>query len=253
METHQKSVEWGLSVLFIIALTYGASVEAFRSFDPHHPTFPASDAESYIRLAQGNHNVFITHRYRVIIPYLAGRLGEILPSSSGLFSGPQIDSELRLKRSFYVVNLAFTIFTACLLLAFLRAVGFDAAWAHVGVAIFLCSSVTSYSTACCLVDWVLPGNHHDIAAHNTRTHLAAYLACSTSGRAQGTDSPVFADPLCAHPQEGAVLSAISLWRYRPVRLTTGLDYAVGTSGRSERCGRPNERGGRFLASGEHQS
>lgn len=152
METHQKSVEWGLSVLFIIALTYGASVEAFRSFDPHHPTFPASDAESYIRLAQGNHNVFITHRYRVIIPYLAGRLGEILPSSSGLFSGPQIDSELRLKRSFYVVNLAFTIFTACLLLAFLRAVGFDAAWAHVGVAIFLCSSVTSYSTACCLVD-----------------------------------------------------------------------------------------------------
>ncbi|MCJ7771762.1 MAG: hypothetical protein MUP22_01365, partial [Desulfobacterales bacterium] len=125
-------VKWAFSLLFIIALTYGVSVEALRNFDPHHPRFPASDAGSYLKLAQGQYDVLITHRYRVIIPYLSGHLSNILPKTSGLFSGPEIDEVLRLKRSFYIVNFMFVVLTAYMLLLFLQTVGFDTAWAHVG-------------------------------------------------------------------------------------------------------------------------
>lgn len=141
-----------IQIVFVVSILYGVSAEAFRNFDAHEPAFPAEDAAYYLRMAQGDYDVWFMARNRPIIPWLASIVSSILPKTAGLFSGPEMDKVDQLKRGFYVVNYAIMVCTGVFFIQLLLTLGFNQAWAYLGTALFLSSGVISYTTAYPMVD-----------------------------------------------------------------------------------------------------
>ena len=131
-------------LLVILGALYGASYQQFRHFNIDMPK-GSSDAHSYVAMSHGDYEVTPIHRYRVIIPFLAGALQRPL---GALISDPyEVD-----KLSFYMVNFMVIGLTAVLLYLFHIRLGFRDEIALLGVLLFVCSRIVIITTATPLVD-----------------------------------------------------------------------------------------------------
>lgn len=86
--------------LFCLAVLIGSGYTMYVYFDFSH----SSDTKSYLKMAQGDYDVDLTHRYRVIVPNIAGCLA--IPISKFYKSvWPQRAKSLwPLRFSFYIIN-----------------------------------------------------------------------------------------------------------------------------------------------------
>lgn len=137
-------VRFGILLLVIVTVLYGASYQQFRHFNMADPR-GGTDALSYIEMSHGNYDVNPVHRYRPIVPYLASLVQRALR--------PLIASDDELdKLSFYVVN--FVIFTGAALLLFgvLRKLGFEWQLSMLGTVFFLTSRTTIFCVGTPFVD-----------------------------------------------------------------------------------------------------
>ena len=136
-----------LLIFFIIfGFNYGVSYQQFRHFDWTDPR-GLSDSASYLEMSKGNYNVSSTHRYRVVIPYLANIVRNTIQSFIPSSQSHAIDA-----LSFYIVNYLITSLTGLFLYLFLRELKFDTKFSLLGVFIFLGSRITILSTGSPLID-----------------------------------------------------------------------------------------------------
>ncbi|MCB2409211.1 hypothetical protein [Hymenobacter lucidus] len=115
----------------------------------NHPAAYTIDEQSYLRMAQGNFDVPVTHRYRVILPLAAGTLAYLLNGVTSLISAsgkPPIGS------SFFLLNVLVMALAGLFLYRTARAYGTAAGPALIGMAAILCSGVASYISGLVLVD-----------------------------------------------------------------------------------------------------
>jgi hypothetical protein len=131
-------------VLLLTSTLYGASFQAFRTFDLLGP-LAGPDVQSYRTMSHGDYDVFPVRRYRPIVPSLAAVVRVPLV--------PFVADPVRLDLlSFYVVNFAFALAAALLLYATHVALAFDWRLALLGSMLFVTSRVTVASVAAPLVD-----------------------------------------------------------------------------------------------------
>lgn len=101
--------------IFSLSVLIGGAYNTYYHFDFSH----SSDSKSYMQMAKGNYNVNITHRYRFVVPLLAGTLAQAIDNfySSIWKNRGGFDWSLRL--SFFIVNtllmslVGMVIFTIC--------------------------------------------------------------------------------------------------------------------------------------------
>ncbi|MFC5270900.1 hypothetical protein [Adhaeribacter terreus] len=134
--------EYWLVFAFSAAIVFG---NAYLILVNHDASF-SSDEASYLALGNGNWNVNITHRYRVIIPFLARGLAEIL----GLLSGKP--DALPLGFSFFIVNSTIMALAGTVIYYLAKVVGANVAGRFMAVLAVLSSGYCSYLSGIALVD-----------------------------------------------------------------------------------------------------
>ncbi len=130
--------------LFIISILFGTSYQQFRHFDITDPR-GMNDSVSYIKMSQGNYSVNPVHKYRFIVPYLAGKLNNYV--SKYIF-----EKNISIILSFYIINFIIISFSAYFLYLIFEFYNFKPLLNLVGLSIFLSSRVIVYTTATPLVD-----------------------------------------------------------------------------------------------------
>jgi hypothetical protein len=131
-------------VLSFFSVLYGVTYQQFRHFDVTDPR-GYKDALSYIKMSHGDYNVNPIHRYRFVIPVIAEYLR--LPLKHFVHSEDTLDT-----LPFYIINFAFSLTSALLLLELLQCIGFKLWWSILGVIVFMTSRVTIAMTGCPLID-----------------------------------------------------------------------------------------------------
>ncbi|MBK0403531.1 hypothetical protein I5M27_11080 [Adhaeribacter sp. BT258] len=134
--------EYWLVFAFSAAIVFG---NAYLILVNHDAAF-SSDEASYLALGSGNWDVNITHRYRVIIPFLARGLAEILSLLSGK------SGTLPLGFSFFVVNSTLMALAGTVLYSLAKTVGAGVAGRFIAVLAVLSSGYCSYLAGIALVD-----------------------------------------------------------------------------------------------------
>ncbi|MCB2380029.1 hypothetical protein LGH70_20715 [Hymenobacter sp. BT635] len=115
----------------------------------NHPAAYTIDERSYLQMAQGNFDVPVTHRYRVVLPLVAGALARSISGVTSLISPsntPPIGS------SFFLLNVLLLSLAGLLLYRTARAHGAAAGPALIGMAAVVCSGTASYISGLVLVD-----------------------------------------------------------------------------------------------------
>ncbi|GAA4017163.1 hypothetical protein GCM10022408_33420 [Hymenobacter fastidiosus] len=110
------------------------------------------DERSYLQMAEGNFAVPVTHRYRVVVPVVAGSLARGLAVVTALIS-PTGNRPFGL--SFFLVNGLVLALAGLFLFRTARAHGAAAGPALVGMAAVMTSGAASYVTGLVLVDSVV--------------------------------------------------------------------------------------------------
>lgn len=131
-------------VLIILASLYGASYQQYRHFNIDMPR-GSTDANSYIAMSHGDFDVMPVHRYRIIIPFIAGGLQSVL--ENGISDVSEVD-----KLSFYIINFLISGLAAFLLFLLFIRFGFRIELSLLGTLLFICSRIVVLSTATPLVD-----------------------------------------------------------------------------------------------------
>lgn len=120
--------------LLITSILYGTTYQQFRHFDLEDPRGIA-DIYGYIEMAGGNFGVDPPHRYRPIIPWIAGTISSAIdPPESAKVSADRL--------SFYIVNYLLTVTAALFLFYFFLNVTGSAFLSFIGLMIFLGSRQT---------------------------------------------------------------------------------------------------------------
>jgi len=123
---------------------YGATYQQFRHFDLSDPR-GADDAVGYIKMSHGSPSVSPTQQHRLLIPYMASLVHNMLQ--------PLVANKEELdKLSFYVVNFIISTGTALLLFGILTRLGFVWQLSMLGTIFFLTSRITVLSVGTPLVD-----------------------------------------------------------------------------------------------------
>ncbi len=133
-----------LTLVIIVSCLYGTSYQQFRHFDTSDPR-GLSDSHSYIEMSHGNYEVKDIHKFRPLIPIMAGALQKVL--NTVIRDQNEAD-----KLSFYMVNFGIVSLTAFLLYLILSHFGFRYEMAMMGVFFFLSSRIVVISTATPIVD-----------------------------------------------------------------------------------------------------
>ena len=96
--------------LTIVIILYGTTYQQFRHFDIDDPRGIA-DIYGYIDMAHGNFSVDPLHRYRPIIPWIAGAISNVIEPSTNISASTDA-------LSFYIVNFLFTVVAGIFLFYF---------------------------------------------------------------------------------------------------------------------------------------
>jgi hypothetical protein len=89
-----------LVYLFSLGLIIGSAYTMYVHFDFSH----SIDTQSYLRMAQGDFDVTVTHRYRVVVPLLAGAVAWPLQQVYAWVWPHRAESEWPVRLGFYLVN-----------------------------------------------------------------------------------------------------------------------------------------------------
>jgi hypothetical protein len=116
----------------------------------NHPARYTIDEQSYLQLAAGHFDVPVTHRYRVLVPLVAGALARGLQSATLSFSG-----QPPLGFSFFLINGLLLAVAGLHLFRLARAYGAAAGPALLGMAAVMTSGAATYVTGLVLVDSAL--------------------------------------------------------------------------------------------------
>ena len=150
MQTKQQNF-LKISLIFIIILgfNYGVSSQQFLHYDWNNPR-GLSDSISYLAMSNGDYTISSGHRYRVIIPFLANTVRNLvqplIPSEQLHWFGG-VDAF-----SFYIINCFFSSLTGLFLYLFLVRLKFEPQLSLLGVFIFLGSRITILATGAPIVD-----------------------------------------------------------------------------------------------------
>jgi len=130
--------------LLIASVLYGTTYQQFRHFDLEDPRGIA-DIYGYIEMAHGNFRVDPPHRYRPIIPWIAGAISSTIdPPEAARVSVDRL--------SFYIVNYLLIVASAVFLFYFLLNVTKSTFLSFVGLMIFLGSRQTIIAGATPLIE-----------------------------------------------------------------------------------------------------
>ena len=126
------------------AVMYGATYQQFRYFDINDSRV-GWDPKDYIRMSHGDYDVTAVRKYRVVVPFLAEHVRELLK--------PFVTDRKELEKlSFYIVNVAFGLASSLLFFELLRWMGFEIGLSIFGAFIFIANRVTVQVTGIPLVD-----------------------------------------------------------------------------------------------------
>ena len=135
-----KTARTFLILIIILGFNYGVSFQQFFHFD-WADSRGLEDSISYLAMSNGDYDVSPIHRYRFIIPFLAGIVRDVIQPLMTPDSSYMIDA-----LSFYVVNYFITSLAGLLLYFFLIELKFESRLSLLGVFIFLGSRITILST-----------------------------------------------------------------------------------------------------------
>ncbi len=98
---HQNFLKISLIFIIILGFNYGVSFQQFLHYDWNNPR-GLSDSTSYLAMSNGDYTISSGHRYRVIIPFLANIVRNLVqplipPEQLHWFGG--VDAF-----SFYIIN-----------------------------------------------------------------------------------------------------------------------------------------------------
>ena len=141
-----KAAKKLLVVFIILGFNYGVSFQQFIHFDWTDPR-GLGDSASYLAMSNGDSDIASIHRYRIIIPFLADCVREVIQP---FISAEQLHTLDAL--SFYIVNYLITSLTGLLLYIFLIDLRFKPERSLLGVFIFLGSRITILSTGAPIAD-----------------------------------------------------------------------------------------------------
>jgi len=146
---HQNFLKISLIFIIILGFNYGVSFQQFLHYDWNNPR-GLSDSTSYLAMSNGDYTVSSGHRYRVIIPFLANivrnMVQPLIPSEQLHWFGG-VDAF-----SFYIINYFFSSLTGLFLYLFLIRLKFEPQLSLLGVLIFLGSRITILATGAPIVD-----------------------------------------------------------------------------------------------------
>lgn len=146
MNIIEKNAKIFLIFFVILGFNYGVSFQQFFHFNWADPK-GLGDSSSYLAMANGDHDIASIHRYRIIIPFLANLVRDVIQP---LIPADQLHIVDAL--SFYVVNCFITSLAGLFLYLFLAELKFESKLSLLGVFIFLGSRVTIFSTGAPMVD-----------------------------------------------------------------------------------------------------
>ena len=129
-----------LVVFIILGFNYSVSFQHFIHFDWNDPR-GLGDSASYLAMSNGDSDIASIHRYRIIIPFLAACVRDVIQH---LVPNDQLHTLDAL--SFYLVNYLITSLAGLLLYLFLIELRFKPERSLLGVFIFLGSRITILST-----------------------------------------------------------------------------------------------------------
>ena len=146
MNMTAKTSKMIMVVFVILGFNYGVSFQQFLHFDWADPR-GLGDSLSYLAMSNGDSDIASIHRYRIIIPFLADLVRNVIRP---LVSSDQLHAIDAL--SFYVVNYFITSLAGLFLYLFLIELRFKPERSLMGVFIFLGSRITILSTGAPMVD-----------------------------------------------------------------------------------------------------
>ncbi len=146
MQSTEKNAKTLLVVFIILGFNYGVSFQQFLHFDWTDPK-GLSDSASYLAMSNGESDVASIHRYRIIIPFLADVVRDVIQPLLPAEKLHAVDA-----LSFYLVNYLITSLAGLVLYLFLLELKFKPERALLGVFIFLGSRITILSTGGPVVD-----------------------------------------------------------------------------------------------------
>ncbi|PJJ58759.1 hypothetical protein [Hymenobacter chitinivorans] len=131
--------------LFAVALLWGNSCVVLANHSGRYTI----DEQSYLQMAQGNFDVNVTHRYRIIVPLVAGAIARIGAGPARAVLGTD---ESVLSGSFFLVNTLLLAGAGLYLYRLARAHGAAAGSSLIGMAAVLTCGAAAYVTGFVLVD-----------------------------------------------------------------------------------------------------
>jgi hypothetical protein len=138
--------EYLLVFAFSLAIVFG---NAYLILVNHDANF-SSDEASYLALGNGNWDVNITHRYRVIIPFLARGLAECFLQLGALAGMKR--TVLPLGFTFFMVNTTVMALAGVVIYSIVKAVNVNLAGRFIAILGVLTSGYCSYLSGIALVD-----------------------------------------------------------------------------------------------------
>lgn len=130
--------------IVIATILYGTTYQQYKHFDIND-TRGVADIHGYIEMANGNFGVDPPHRYRPLIPWLAGAISYSFTNSADT---PSVDSAL----SFYIVNFLFVLAAGIFLFYFFINITGSLLLSFVGLMFFLGSRHTVIACATPITD-----------------------------------------------------------------------------------------------------
>ena len=146
MNITKKTAKIFLVAFIILGFNYGVSFQQFLHFDWTDPR-GLGDSASYLAMSNGDSDIASIHRYRIIIPFLAGLVRDVIQPLVPTDQLHAIDA-----LSFYLVNYFITSLAGLFLYLFLVELKFKPERSLLGVFIFLGSRITILSTGGPMVD-----------------------------------------------------------------------------------------------------
>jgi hypothetical protein len=133
---------------FCLALLAGPAYDTSRTYDFSHQI----DSKNYMKVAAGEKNVYVTQRYRVVVPWLARAVHLPIQMVYGAIWPQRDTTDHQLRFGFLLVNLGFMSLFALVLVRTCQAYGLGAAACCLAVVGILTTRTAHYLTALPLVD-----------------------------------------------------------------------------------------------------
>ncbi|MBT3983902.1 MAG: hypothetical protein HOE90_21275 [Bacteriovoracaceae bacterium] len=128
--------------ILMISILYGVTMQQFRHYDHTDPR-GVEDSLSYLKMALGDYNVTVTHKYRFIIPGLVRATQKTLGVEANVKNFQTI---------YYFWNFGVGLLALLFLFLFLRELGFEEVYCLVGTFLLSSSRIFILSIGTPLVD-----------------------------------------------------------------------------------------------------